>query len=232
MWTFIAMIGVCFSTGHAARIETLLNEMLEAGFKPDIFALTSVLKCYGNANRTDDVERTFDRVLELGFTPDEKFCAFLLFLMVQTPKQGLTRLVDCLEKANPKLGIVVKPLVEGEDIEGQFREVASELINATGASFRREINNCLIDLCVNLNLKEQARDVLDIALSQGIYTNIQSKTQFSGSLRLKSLSVGAALTASQIWISDLSNALEKGKELPQFLKSTWGKQNIGLQTRL
>ncbi|GAB2211079.1 hypothetical protein Droror1_Dr00016370 [Drosera rotundifolia] len=231
LWTFIAMIGVCSSSGHAARVEALLNEMLEAGFKPDLFALTSVLKCYGNANRTDDVVRTFDRVLELGFTPDEKFCACLLSVMVQTPKQELPSLVDCLVKANPMLGVVVKVLVVGENIEGQFREVASELLNATAASLRTGICNCLIDFCVNLNLKDRARDLLEMAQSLGIYTNIHSKTQFQRSLHLKHLSVGAALTALQIWISDLSDALDKGEELPSVLEINTGQGKYRLEDK-
>ncbi|KAL9264065.1 Pentatricopeptide repeat-containing protein [Drosera capensis] len=231
LWTFIAMIGVCCSSGHAARVESLLNEMLEAGLKPDLFVLTSVLKCYGNANRTDDVVRTFDRVVELGFTPDEKFCACLLSVMVQTPKQELPRLVDCLEKANLKIGVVVKVLVEGENIEGQFREVVSELLNATAASLRTGISNCLIDLCVNMNLKDRARDVLEMAQSLGIYTNIHSKTQFQTSLHLKHLSVGAALTALQIWISDLSDALDKGEELPSVLEINTGQGKYRLEDK-
>ncbi|KAM3701259.1 hypothetical protein ACJW31_05G158300 [Castanea mollissima] len=64
--------------------------MFEAGYEPNIFVLTSLIQCYGKAQRTDDVVRTFHRLLELGITPDELFCYCLLNVMTQTPKEELT----------------------------------------------------------------------------------------------------------------------------------------------
>ncbi|GAB2298985.1 hypothetical protein Dimus_033061 [Dionaea muscipula] len=216
-WTFSSMISVFSSCGDVAKVEAMLNEMLEAGFQPDIVVQTSLIGCYGKANRTDDVVRTFNRLFELGFTPDERFCACLLHVSTQIPKEELAKLVECIEKANATLGFVVKLLVEGGDTEGIFRHATSVFLDTADANVRTSFCNSLIDLCVNLNLGARARELMDLGLKLGIYTNIQSRTPFQWSLHLKSLSIGAALTALHVWISDLSKALENGEELPSVL---------------
>ncbi|GAB2283220.1 hypothetical protein Dimus_017745 [Dionaea muscipula] len=187
-WTFSSMISVFSSRGDVAKVEAMLNEMLEAGFQPDIIVLTSLIGCYGKANRIDDVVRTFNRLFELGFTPDERFCACLLNVSTQMPKEELAKLVECIEKANATLGFVVKVL-GGGDTEGIFRHAASVFLDTADANVRTSFCNSLIDLCVNLNLGPRARELMDLVLK-------------------------LALTALHVWISDLSKALENGEELP------------------
>ncbi|KAK2978529.1 hypothetical protein RJ640_010175 [Escallonia rubra] len=99
-----------------------------------IYLPTSLIQCYGKANRTDDVVRTFNRILELGITPDERSCGCLLNVMTQTPKEELVKLTGCIEKANPKLGSVVKLLVEETNIEVDiFKGEAGGLLDSIGA---------------------------------------------------------------------------------------------------
>ncbi|XP_027086798.2 pentatricopeptide repeat-containing protein At4g16390, chloroplastic [Coffea arabica] len=217
-WTYSSMITIYSCSGRVFEAESTLNEMLEAGFEPNIYVLTSLIQCYGKANRIDDVVRTFDRLLGLGITPDERFCGCLLNVMTQAPAQELGKLTRCIQKADAKLGHVVKLLVGEENIEGDIlRKEAGELFHEVGSDVRKAYCNCLIDLCIKIDLLEKACELLDLGLKLEIYTDIQSRTPTQWSLHLKSLSLGAALTALHIWINDLSKALESGEELPSLL---------------
>eukprot|EP00262_Sarcandra_glabra_P002791 TRINITY_DN1317_c0_g2_i1.p1 TRINITY_DN1317_c0_g2~~TRINITY_DN1317_c0_g2_i1.p1 ORF type:complete len:720 (+),score=107.87 TRINITY_DN1317_c0_g2_i1:45-2204(+) len=216
-WTFSSLITMYSCSGEVLEAEGMLNEMLVAGFEPNIFVLTSLIQCYGKAKRTDDVVRTFHQLLELGITPDDRFCGCLLNVMTQTPKEELGKLIGCIEKANHKIGSVVNLLVEEDIGDRAFKREAEELLSNISKEVRKAYCNCLIDLCINLNLLERACEILDLGLILEIYTGIQSKSPTQWSLHVKSLSLGAALTALHVWISDLSKALENGEELPPLL---------------
>ncbi|CAN1753095.1 Pentatricopeptide repeat-containing protein At4g16390, chloroplastic [Linum perenne] len=207
-WTFSALI----------TVENLLNEMVEAGIEPNLFILTSVTQCYGKAKRTDDVVRTFNRLLELGITPDDRFCGCLLSVVAQTPNEELGKLVECVERGHPKLGSVVKLLVQeqqGSDVH--VTEHVAELFNTIVPDVKKAYCNCLIDLCVKFNLPKRARELLDLGLKLGLYRKLQSRSPVQWSLELKSLSHGAGLTALNAWINDLSKALESGEQFPPLL---------------
>ncbi|KNA14809.1 hypothetical protein SOVF_103760 [Spinacia oleracea] len=216
-WTFSSMVTIYSCSGQVAEAENVVNEMVEAGFEPNIFVLTSLIQCYGKANQTDDVVRTFDRVLELGIIPDDRFCGCLLNVMTQTPKEELSKLIGCILMSNEKLGAVVQILLEGESSEGHFKGAASELFGTISMDVKKAYCNCLIDLCVNLNLLERACELLDLGLTSQIYSDLQSRTSTQWSLHLKSLSLGAALTSLHVWTNDLEKAIEKGEELPPLL---------------
>lgn len=216
--TFSSLMTVYSCSGKVSEAEALFDEMLAAGFEPTIFILTSLVQCYGKANRTDDVVRTFNWILVLDLTPDERFCCCLLNVLARTPEQELGKLISCIEKANAKLGYVVKLLVEGGNGEEQnITTETRELINSVGADIRRPYCNSLIDLCVNLNMLERACELFNLALTLELYTDIQSKSPVLWSLNLKSLSHGAAVTALHVWMNDLSKVLESGEDLPSLL---------------
>ncbi|KAK8487459.1 hypothetical protein V6N11_076677 [Hibiscus sabdariffa] len=216
-WTFSSMITIYSCSGKVSEAEGILNDMLEAGFETNIFVLTSLIQCYGKAQRTDNVVRMFNRVYELGITPDDRFCGCLLSVMTHTPREELAKLIDCVEKANPKLGSVVKLLVGEQNSEENFKNEALELFNFIGSDVKKPYCNCLIDLCVNLDLLERACELLELGLSLEIYPGIQSRSPTQWSLNLKSLSLGAALTALHVWINDLAKVPESGEELPPLL---------------
>uniref|UniRef100_A0A2P2MU84 Uncharacterized protein MANES_08G070000 n=1 Tax=Rhizophora mucronata TaxID=61149 RepID=A0A2P2MU84_RHIMU len=216
-WTFSSLITVYSCRGQVSEAENTLNDMLEAGFEPNIFVLTSLIQCYGRAQLTSEVVTTFNRAIESGIIPDDRLCGCLLNVMNQIPKEELGKLVECIERANSKLGYVVKLLLEEKGSEGNFKKEAAELFNSIGSDVKKAYCNCLIDLCVNLNILEQACELIDLGLAIGIYTDIQSRSSTQWSLHLKSLSPGAALTALHAWINDLSRALESGDELPPVL---------------
>ncbi|KAF3601431.1 hypothetical protein F2Q69_00034439 [Brassica cretica] len=218
-WTFSSLVTVYSCCGRVSEAEAALREMREAGFEPTLFVLTSLIQCYGKAKQVDDVVRTFEQVLELGIEPDDRFCGCLLNVMTQTPKEEIAKLIGCVEKAKPKLGRVVKMLVEEESCEeGVFKKEASELIDSIGSDVNKAYLNCLIDLCVNLNKLEKACEILQLGLEYDIYSGLQSKSATQWSLHLKSLSLGAALTALHVWMNDLSEAaLVSGEEFPPLL---------------
>lgn len=216
-WTFSSMITIYSCSGNVSKTEATLNEMLEAGHEPNIFVLTSLIQCYGKAKHIDDVVKTFNQLLDLGITPDERFCGCLLNVMTQSPKEELSKITACIEKAYPKLGYVIKLLLEGDDENGSFKKEASELFETIGADVRKAYCNCLIDLCANLNLLDRASELLDLGLAQEVYTDLQSRSPSQWSLNLKGLSLGAALTALHVWIDDLSNTLESGEDFPPLL---------------
>ncbi|XP_065633886.1 pentatricopeptide repeat-containing protein At4g16390, chloroplastic isoform X2 [Quercus suber] len=216
-WSFSSLITVYSCSGKVSEAEMTLNEMFEAGYEPNIFVLTSLIQCYGKAQRTDDVVRTFHQLLELGITPDERFCCCLLNVMTQTPKEELSKLTDCVEKADSKLGHVVQLLVGEQDNDEEFKRGLSELFDSIGSDVRKAYCNCLIDICVKLDLLQRACELLDLGITLEIYTDIQSRSSTQWSLYLKGLSLGAALTALQVWINDLTKALESGEELPPLL---------------
>ncbi|KAG4948871.1 hypothetical protein GLYMA_15G118100v4 [Glycine max] len=216
-FTYASLINMYSSIGKILEMEAMFNEMMESGFEPNIIVLTSLVHCYGKAKRTDDVVKIFNQLMDLGISPDGRFCDCLLYAMTQVPKEELGKLSGCVEKANPKLGSVLRYIMEKQEGGGDFRTEASELFNSTEADVKKSMCNCLIDLCVSLDVPDRARDLLDLGLTLEIYPDIQSRSQAKWSLHLKRLSVGAALTALSVWISDLSKALELGEELPPLL---------------
>ncbi|XP_051134806.1 pentatricopeptide repeat-containing protein At4g16390, chloroplastic [Andrographis paniculata] len=217
-WTYASLITIFSCGGQVEEAESALTEMLAAGYEPNIFVLTSIMQCYGKAGRNDDVVKTFDRVLELGISPDDWLLGCLLSVMTQAPAEDLEKVMVCVEKGNPKLCYVVKLIVQGENFEGEFfKKEACELLESIGADVKRAYCNCLIDLCINQNQMERACVLLGLAVELGIYTDVMSRTPTQWSLHVKSLSLGAALTALHVWINDLTKAVEDDEEMPSLL---------------
>ncbi|XP_061344370.1 pentatricopeptide repeat-containing protein At4g16390, chloroplastic-like [Gastrolobium bilobum] len=222
-WTYSSLITVYSCSGKVSEAEGMLNQMIESGFEPNVFVLTSLVQCYGKAKRTDDVVKIFKQLLDSGMIPDDRFYCCLLNVMTQTPKEELGKLTDSINKANTKLGSVVRHLVEEQEGDDDFRKETSELFNSIDAEVKKPFCNCLIDLCLSLNVPERARDLLNLGVTLEIYTDIQSRSQTKWSLHLKTLSVGAAMTALHVWMNDLSKALESGEDLPPLLGINTGQ---------
>ncbi|KAE9599119.1 putative Smr domain, tetratricopeptide-like helical domain, pentacotripeptide-repeat region of PRORP [Lupinus albus] len=225
------LLSMCGDVGCTDEAIEIFEDMRNAGTcQPDSWTFSSLItiyscsgKCYGKAKQTDNVVKIFKQVLDLGTTPDDRFWCCLLTVMAQTPKEELFKLIDCIEKANSKLGSMVRYLVEEREGDGDFRKEASELFSSIDAEVKQPFCNCLIDLCVNLNVPKKAQDLLNLGLMLEIYTDVQSKSQTQWFLHLKKLSLGAALTALQVWIGDLSKALASGEDLPPLLGINTGQ---------
>ncbi|KAL6867593.1 hypothetical protein ACP4OV_015617 [Aristida adscensionis] len=217
-WSYSSMVTLYSSVANVHGAEGVLNEMVDAGFKPNIFILTSLIRCYGKAGRTDDVVRSFGMLEELGISPDDRFCGCLLSVAANTQAEELDKVINCIERSNEQLGTVVKLLADRRASSESFRDAARDLLSRVRGVVRMPYCNCLMDLCVNLNQMEKACALLDAAQQLGIYANLQTRTQTQWSLHLRGLSVGAALTTLHVWMNDLYTALQSGGEgLPPLL---------------
>ncbi|KAH0466510.1 hypothetical protein IEQ34_003748 [Dendrobium chrysotoxum] len=216
-WSYSSVITAYSCAGNVAEAERMLNAMMEAGFQPTIFVLTSIIQCYGKAKRTNDVVRTFDRLLELGISPDDRFCGCLLNVLTQTPKDELGKVIGCIERSNPQLGSFVKLMVDEGTSEELLQKEAERLLSSISEEVKKAYCNCLMDMCVNVNQLGRASVLLNLALQVGIYSTLQSKSATQWSLHVRSLSLGAALTALHAWMSDMTKAMEDGEELPPLL---------------
>lgn len=97
--------------------------------------------------------RIFNQLLDLGISPDNRLCDYLLHVMTQIPKQEHGKLTDCIEKDNPKLGFIVRYLVEENGGGVDFRKEASKLFNSIDDYvINKSVCNNLIYLCVNLEV--------------------------------------------------------------------------------
>ncbi|VAH88228.1 pentatricopeptide repeat-containing protein ATP4 homolog, chloroplastic-like [Triticum urartu] len=216
-WTYSSMVTLYSCTGNVPGAEAILKEMAEAGFKPNIFILTSLIRCYGKAGCTDDVVRSFGMLEDLKITPDDRFCGCLLTVAADTPVEELGKVVDCIDRSNAELGTVVKLLADRKASTESFKEAARGILSGVRGVVKMPYCNCLMDLCVNLGQMEKACALLDAALQLGIYSNVQTRTQTQWSLHLRGLSVGAALTTLHVWMNDLYTTLQSGEELPPLL---------------
>ncbi|KAJ0438595.1 putative Smr domain, tetratricopeptide-like helical domain superfamily [Helianthus annuus] len=116
----------------------------------------------------------------------------------------------------------------GELVEQDGVTVINKLSNAQTARIvlkyfqdRCELNREVVLYNVALKVFRKSKDldgaekVFDEMVERGVAPD--NKTSTNWSLHLKSLSLGAALTALHIWINDLTKALEEGEELPPLL---------------
>ncbi|CAJ2658198.1 unnamed protein product [Trifolium pratense] len=221
---YTSLIIMYSRTGKVSEAEAILNEMMNCGFEPNVLVLTSLADCYGKAKQTDDVVRIFGQLLDFGLRPDDRFIGCLVHVMLQIPKQEHGKIIGCIEKAKPKLGFVVRYLMEERDGDGIFLKEASELFHSIDDyALKKSLCNSLIALCVNLEVLDRARDLFNLGLTLEFYTNVQRRSPTTWSLRLKRLSIGTSLIALQVWIDDLSKALESGEELPPVLEISTGK---------
>ncbi|XP_020591183.1 pentatricopeptide repeat-containing protein At4g16390, chloroplastic [Phalaenopsis equestris] len=216
-WSYSSMITAYSCAGNVAEAEKMLNSMMEAGFQPTIFVLTSIIQCYGKAKRIDDVVRTFDRLSALGISPDDRFCGCLLNVLTQAPRNELGKVIELIERSNPQLGSFVTLMVDVGASEEVFQKEAEELFSSISEEVKKAYCNCLMDMCVNINQLSRASVLLKLALKLGIYSTLQSKSATQWSLHVRSLSHGAALTALHAWMNDMKKAMEDGEELPPLL---------------
>lgn len=214
-WSYTPMIRIYTSMGQVSEAEKMLNEMLLAGYKPNLFPFTSLIQGLGRWKRFDDVVRVFDQLLDAGLSPDDRLCGCLLSVLTLCGKEEeFSKVLSCIHKANSKLASVAELLTEeAVDIEVVMQDLRA-ILTKCSQDVRKPYCNCLIDLCWNFNFPERAHELLKLGTSFEVYSGLQSKTPTEWSLNLKTLSSGAATTAFQDWVSVLSKALEDGEEFP------------------
>ncbi|KAL8249113.1 hypothetical protein R6Q59_005981 [Mikania micrantha] len=154
--TFSTLITMFSRYDKVSEAETTLKEMLEAGFKHDIYVLTNLIQCYVKSHLRDDASRTLDMIMELDLSLDERYISCLLKVMTQMPQEDLGMVARCIDRANPKLGGVVKLVAGLGGVDEIFENEASEVLAHVGGDVKRTYCDCLIDLCIHLKKPEKA----------------------------------------------------------------------------
>lgn len=222
-FSYTAMINIYSSCGKPDRALEMFDEMLETGVQPNVMGSTCLIQCLGKARRIDDAQRVFNIAMERGIKCDDRLSCCLLSLMAICDKTDISKVVSCLEKANPRLVGFVEML---GDEGAQFDEVKDELrgiLNEAAVDVRRPFCNCLIDICRNRGYpSRRAHELLRLGTMLGLYTGLHTKGSEEWYLNLRSLSVGAAYTAFEGWMETLCDSVEHEDALPQIFSVQTG----------
>eukprot|EP00252_Welwitschia_mirabilis_P022878 TRINITY_DN6317_c0_g1_i1.p1 TRINITY_DN6317_c0_g1~~TRINITY_DN6317_c0_g1_i1.p1 ORF type:complete len:695 (-),score=114.35 TRINITY_DN6317_c0_g1_i1:185-2269(-) len=222
MRTYSALINVYSHVGNASDAEKTLDEMVQVGFKPNIYNYCAIIQAYGRLNMFDDVVRIFKQTLEEDISPDFRFSGNLLSLLRHSEGEDVDKILGCIEQCDSVLASVVKKLIEKstdtETIKGDVRN----LLDTCHEQGRKPYCNLLIDICRKYNFIDRAHELMGLAQSLDIYKQPQTQSSREWTLNLKTLSSGAALTAVDNWFQDIYKFVEDGKELPPLITINTG----------
>ncbi|KAL0904876.1 hypothetical protein M5K25_027035 [Dendrobium thyrsiflorum] len=222
-FSYTAMINIYGSGGKPDRALKMFDEMLERGVEPNVMGSTCLIQCLGKARRIDDAVRVFNVAMERGIKCDDRLCGCLLSLVALCEEADMSKVVACLEKANPRLVRFVAML---GDEGAQFEEVKEELrgiLNEANVDVRRPFCNCLIDICRNRGYpSRRAHEILRLGTMYGLYSGLHTKGSKEWHLNLRSLSIGAANTVFEGWMETLFDSIEHEETLPQIFSVQTG----------
>ncbi|KAG4933292.1 hypothetical protein JHK87_047294 [Glycine soja] len=221
-WSYTAMLNIYGSQGDVDKAMKLFNEMCKSGVELNVMGFTCLIQCLGRAMEFDDLVRVFGISVERGIKPDDRLCGCLL--SVVSLSQGSNdeeKVIACLQRANPKLVAFIHLI---EDEKSSFESVKEEfkgIMSNAAVEVRRPFCNCLIDICRNKDLRERAHELLYLGTLYGLYPGLHNKTDNEWCLDVRSLSVGAALTALEEWMWTLTKIVKREETLPElFLAQT------------
>ncbi|KRH04318.1 hypothetical protein GLYMA_17G153900v4 [Glycine max] len=221
-WSYTAMLNIYGSQGDVDKAMKLFNEMCKSGVELNVMGFTCLIQCLGRATEFDDLVRVFGISVERGIKPDDRLCGCLL--SVVSLSQGSNdeeKVLACLQRANPKLVAFIHLI---EDEKSSFESVKEEfkgIMSNAAVEVRRPFCNCLIDICRNKDLRERAHELLYLGTLYGLYPGLHNKTDNEWCLDVRSLSVGAALTALEEWMWTLTKIVKREETLPElFLAQT------------
>ncbi|KAH1118583.1 hypothetical protein GYH30_047375 [Glycine max] len=221
-WSYTAMLNIYGSQGDVDKAMKLFNEMCKSGVELNVMGFTCLIQCLGRAMEFDDLVRVFGISVERGIKPDDRLCGCLL--SVVSLSQGSNdeeKVLACLQRANPKLVAFIHLI---EDEKTSFESVKEEfkgIMSNAAVEVRRPFCNCLIDICRNKDLRERAHELLYLGTLYGLYPGLHNKTDNEWCLDVRSLSVGAALTALEEWMWTLTKIVKREETLPElFLAQT------------
>lgn len=216
------MLNIYGSQGDVDKAMKLFDEMCKLGVELNVMGFTCLIQCLGRAMEFDDLVRVFDISVERGIKPDDRLCGCLL--SVVSLSQGSNdeeKVLACLQRANPKLVAFIHLI---EDEKSSFESVKEEfkgIMSNAAVEVRRPFCNCLIDICRNKDLRERAHELLYLGTLYGLYPGLHNKTDNEWCLDVRSLSVGAALTALEEWMWTLTKIVKREETLPElFLAQT------------
>ncbi|KAK7330878.1 hypothetical protein VNO77_25084 [Canavalia gladiata] len=221
-WSYTAMLHVYGSEGDVDKAMRLFEEMCKLGIELNVMGCTCLIQCLGKAMKFDALVRVFDTSIERGIKPDDRLCGSLLSVVAVS--QGIKeeeKVLGCLQRANPKLVAFIQ-LIEDEKTGFEtVKERFKEIMSNAAVEVRRPFCNCLIDICRNKDLLERAHELLYLGIMYGLYPGLHNKTNEEWCLDVRSLSVGAALTALEEWMWTLTKIVNREGSLPElFLAQT------------
>nr|KYP55268.1 hypothetical protein KK1_001475 [Cajanus cajan] len=221
-WSYTAMLNIYGSQGDVDKAMKLFEEMCKLGVELNVMGFTCMIQCLGRAMEFDGLVRVYDISVERGIKPDDRLCGCLLSVVsLSQGSKDEGKVLGCLQRANPKLVAFIR-LVEDE--KTSFETVKEEfkgIMSNAAVEVRRPFCNCLIDICRNKDLLGRAHELLYLGTLYGFYPALHNKTDEEWCLDVRSLSVGAALTALEEWMWTLTKIVKREEKLPElFLAQT------------
>ncbi|KAL2901465.1 hypothetical protein RDABS01_026547 [Bienertia sinuspersici] len=221
-FSYTAMLNIYGSGGKVDRAMELFEEMSDIGVELNVMGCTCLIQCLGKAKRIDELVRVFDVSIERGIKPDDRLCGCLLSVVSCNDIEDANKVLGCLERANPKLVSFISLMNEEgtgfETLKDSFKTVLTD----AKVESRRPFCNCLIDICRKRNMQERAHELLYLGTTFGLYPGLHNKTTSEWSLNVRSLSVGAALTALEEWMTSLLNIVGREEALPEMFSAYTG----------
>ncbi|CAL5197868.1 unnamed protein product [Lathyrus oleraceus] len=221
-WSYTAMLRIYGSEGDVDKSMKLFEEMTKFGIELNVMGCTCLIQCLGKAMEIDALVRVFDIYVEKGVKPDDRLCGCLLSVVsLSQGSKDQEKVLACLQRANPKLVAFIQLIADEqtsfETVKEEFKGIMSNAV----VEVRRPFCNCLIDICRNKDLLERAHDLLYLGALYGLYPTLYHKSQHQWCLDVRTLSVGAALTALEEWMTTLTKLVKRGEALPDiFLAQT------------
>ncbi|KAK7263324.1 hypothetical protein RJT34_30912 [Clitoria ternatea] len=221
-WSYTAMLNIYGSEGDVDKAMKLFEEMCKLGVELNVMGCTCLIQCLGKAMEFDALARVFEMSIERGIKPDDRLCGCLLSVVsLSQGSKDEEKVLACLRQANPKLVAFIQLI---EDEKTSFETVKEEfkiIMSNAAVEVRRPFCNCLIDICRNKDLLERAHELLYMGTLFGLYPGLHNKTNEEWCLDVRSLSVGAALTALEEWMWTLTKIVNREGTLPElFLAQT------------
>ncbi|WOH11523.1 hypothetical protein DCAR_0831010 [Daucus carota subsp. sativus] len=221
-WSYTAMLNIYGSAGYADKAMDLFDEMSELEVELNIMGCTCLIQCLGKARRIDDLVEVFRVSIDRDIKPDDRLSGCLLSVVSFCEGEDLNKVLSCLQEANSKLVDFIRLLENGtidfNTLSTEFRE----MLNETSVDSQRPFCNCLIDFCRNRNLLERSHDLLHIGLACNLYPGLHTKTPEEWRLNVRSLSVGAAHTALEDWMSTVIKLDQHHDTLPELFSASTG----------
>ncbi|KAG9140027.1 hypothetical protein Leryth_010551 [Lithospermum erythrorhizon] len=221
-WSFTSMLNIYGSGGNVEKAMRLFEEMMEKGVEVNVMGLTCLVQCLGRAQKIDDLVRVFEVTLERGVKPDDRLCGCLLSVVSYCEGEDVEKVLACLGKCDTKLVEFVKLLEQENTSFDIVKEEFKSILSNTAIEARRPFCNCMIDICRKRNLQERAHEILYVGTLFGLYPGLHSKTPEEWRLNVRSLSVGAALTAFEEWMGTLTKIVQREEPLPEVLSANTG----------